>query len=1705
MLAGIERLLADSTALARAVSASTPSAPFAGRLLADGYGLGAPAGALRRLGQHPRQYVNFGAPAGDSPSAPEQQRLSLPPFAHDQHVATDEDTAVRIDLAAGDELQAALGSYSIESQPAHGRLSGSGRYVTYTPDPDRNGSDSFRFRLRFAVVLPSVGNVTVDVRPVADAPVVTTTAGATAYAESAPPVPVDPGVTVGDVDSPTLTSASAMISGGYVSGQDVLAFADTPSIRGSWHAPTGTLRLSGSASLADYQTALRAITFANTSGDPVDGTRQVSFTASDGALVSAPAAKAVEVSAVNDRPVVTLAGGAVAYTENDPATAIDATLTVADADSPSLAGATVRIAGGLAAAEDVLEATAALPGGITTSYDAATGTLRLIGTASVADYETALRAIGYRNTSDAPSTDDRAVEVVATDTGGESSAVASRAVTVTAVNDGPVASDDAHETDAGTVLNVPAPGVLANDDDADGDPLAVTEVNGSGARVGTAYRTARGATVTLAADGSLSYDPDGQFDGLRPGDEETDTIAYTVADGDGASDTATISVTVSGVNDGPTATDDAYETDEDTVLTVAAPGLLANDSDPDGDSLAIDQVDGDDARVGSAYRTARGATVTVAADGSLSYDPTGAFDALAPGEEATDTVTYRATDGTAGDTATITITIRGLNDRPAASDDAYVTDEDTALTVAAPGLLANDSDPEGDGLVVDQVDGSAANVGTPFRAASGATVSVAADGSLSYDPRGAFDALRPGEEATDTIAYRASDGAAGDTATITITISGVNDAPTGVADSYAGVGNTTLVVSDPAPAGEAAKQLTGFVSDNDTDPDHAAEELSVRAESVATRLGGHATIDGDGSFTYVPPTGSTGDDSFDYEISDGDRSGTGTVTVRLSRRVWYVDNTEAVGGTGRSSDAFDTLAEATAASTAGDTIFVHTGDATTRGMNAGATLDANERLLGEAADLVVDGDRLYDGSAARRPSISNASGVGVALASGSHVEGLAVTATGGAAISGGAGVAGSTLRDLTVSGSGGGVALSGTSGTFTIADTAISTTGGTGLAATGAGTLALTSASLVSVRSTGGRAVDVSGTALSGTIDAIVASGSAGGVALQSTTGSITLGDVAVDVTGGTGFLADGVAGLSLPAAGAVSVRNSGGTAVAVRNSTAPSTTFDAVTASSGSATGIDVSGNRGGGTTTFGGPVTIASGAATGVRLASNGGHAIAFSGGGLGVTSTSGDGFAATGGGTVTVTGAGNVLRSGTGTALRIAGTTIGAADATFQSISANGGANGIVLDQTGAGGLAVTGTGAADSGGTIQNVRGADGTNAGVGVYLNQARDVALTGLRLTNSDGHAIRGTSVDGFALDRSTIDGVHGTNDAVDEGGLLLRDLTGTSSITDTAISGGFEDNAVISSSRGTLALTLDNDTFGANSRDLGGNSVYLLAEGTADVTTSVTRSSFTSSREDLFQHNVTGTAASDFTFDGNTLSNGHPAPLGGSGLLVAASGDGADLTYSITGNRLTDMSGGGIFVQKAVGIAAARGVISGNTIGTAGDVGSGAPIGSGISVESRGQGSHVARVANNTVRQYNQNGIRTVHGEDGPADDGNVDVALTVTGNTVTEPSGNLATAVGFRNEAADPNATVDQCLDFRGNTMVGSAGASGQEVRIRHIATQNVVRLPGYAGGSEDDVAITAFLAANNTLTPARVGVITPGGGAGYVGGAGCAQPTS
>ena len=265
-----------------------------------------------------------------------------------------------------------------------------------------------------------------------------------------------------DRDSTMLTGASVAITS-PVAGES-LGFTPQHGITGT---PGGdTLTLSGTATLAQYEDVLRSVTYDNSSQNPPNVTRILSFVVTDaGGLPSEPSFQGVDLTPVNDAPVVTTSAGSTPYTENAAATAIDDGLTVTDADDTALEGATVTIATGLQAGDELLFTD---QNGIT-GDDTVPGVLTLTGTASVADYQTALRSVEFSSTNDDP-VSTKTVEFIVDD-GDDESAAATKDLTITPVDDGPEAVDDSatvNEDAAAAAIDV-----LANDTDVDGGPMTI--------------------------------------------------------------------------------------------------------------------------------------------------------------------------------------------------------------------------------------------------------------------------------------------------------------------------------------------------------------------------------------------------------------------------------------------------------------------------------------------------------------------------------------------------------------------------------------------------------------------------------------------------------------------------------------------------------------------------------------------------------------------------------------------------------------------------------------------------------------------------------------------------------------------------------------------------------------------------------------------------------------------------------------------------------------------------------------------------------------------------------------------------------------------------------------------------------------------------------------------------------------------------------
>jgi len=234
---------------------------------------------------------------------------------------------------------------------------------------------------------------TTTTTPTNAAPVVSSSANAVTISQGAATA-VNAGLTLNDSDSTSMSSATVKISGNFESGADVLAFTNTSTITGAWDARAGTMTLTGSDSVANYQAALRSVTFDNTSqGNQSALGRTIDFTVNDGTTDSTAYSSTVSVNIV---PVVSSSTNTVTITQG-AATAVNAGLTLSDADGTNQSSATVKISGNFESGADVLAFTNTST--ITGAWDAQTGTMTLTGSDSVANYQAALRSVTFDNTS----------------------------------------------------------------------------------------------------------------------------------------------------------------------------------------------------------------------------------------------------------------------------------------------------------------------------------------------------------------------------------------------------------------------------------------------------------------------------------------------------------------------------------------------------------------------------------------------------------------------------------------------------------------------------------------------------------------------------------------------------------------------------------------------------------------------------------------------------------------------------------------------------------------------------------------------------------------------------------------------------------------------------------------------------------------------------------------------------------------------------------------------------------------------------------------------------------------------------------------------------------------------------------------------------------------------------------------------------------
>ena len=383
--------------------------------------------------------------------------------------------------------------------------------------------------------------------------------------------------------------------------------------------------------------------------------------------------------------------------------------------------------------------------------------------------------------------------------------VATVRVSVTPVNDPPIATADTLTIDEGEVRTLMSAALLDNDADAEGDGLIVVEVGDA-------------VNGSVSLDGTtITYEHDGL-------ETTTGRFTYTVSDGT-ETDSAVVEIEVFPVNDPPMGISDADRVTEGDVVSLPVSTLIKNDVDAENDDLRITSVG--EALNGAVWL--EGTTVTYRHDGSETTR--GGF-------------TYTVSDGIASDGVSVSITVIPSNDPPTGAMDALAIEEGGSITVPAASLLNNDSDAEGDRLTVTSVTGAINGTAR----LQGISITYEHDGS---------------ETTTGGFTYTLTDGAFTTTADVTVSVSPVNDAPVGDRDS--------LTVDE----GGAVTVETLTLLANDTD----AENDTLTIVAVGDPVNGMVFLDGT-TIIYEHDDSDTLTGRFSYTVFDG--AGADSTTVEIT-------------------------------------------------------------------------------------------------------------------------------------------------------------------------------------------------------------------------------------------------------------------------------------------------------------------------------------------------------------------------------------------------------------------------------------------------------------------------------------------------------------------------------------------------------------------------------------------------------------------------------------------------------------------------------------------------------------------------------------------------------------------------------------------------------------------------------------------------------
>ncbi len=700
------------------------------------------------------------------------------PSAVNKTPSTNEDVAVGITLTGSDAQQCEL-VFSIVSPPTNGTLgsisnnacvSGStntdSASVTYSPNANYNGSDSFTYKVNDGTLDSASASVSITVNAVNDAPSFTKGADQT--------VNEDAGAQSVSGWATAISKGPANESGQtvdfIVTNNNNSLFSSQPTV-----SATGTLTYTSAAN-------------ANGSATVTVKIHDDGGTANGGVDTSATQTFTITVNSVNDAPSFTK-GADQTVNEDAGAQSVSGWATAISKGPANESGQTVDFI-------------------VTNNNNSLFSSQPTVSATGTLTYTSAANANGSAT-----------VTVKIHDDGGttnggvDTSAAQTFTITVTAVNDVPVA--------AGQL-------VTTNEDTAKIITLSATDVETCELTFSIVTGPAHGSLGTITGNdcvagspnmdtASITYTPAADYHG-------SDSFTFKVNDGTVDSNTPTISITVTSVNDAPTADAQAVSATEDIAKTISLTG-----SDADGDALTFSIVVGPSHGTLGLIGTVGCSGVPSSCSANVTYTPDANYNG-------SDSFSFRVNDGTVySSAATVSITVAAVNDLPSADAKTATTDEDAPKTVTLTG-----SDTEGSALTFSIVSGPShgtlGSIGTVT--CSGIPSSCSAD--VIYTPAADYNG-------SDSFTYKVNDGTDdSNTATVSITVNAVNDAP---------------VCQDVSIT--TAEDTAGETSPNCSDVDSATLTYTVTDATHGTS--GFAA----NKITYYPDANYNGVDSFTYTANDG--------------------------------------------------------------------------------------------------------------------------------------------------------------------------------------------------------------------------------------------------------------------------------------------------------------------------------------------------------------------------------------------------------------------------------------------------------------------------------------------------------------------------------------------------------------------------------------------------------------------------------------------------------------------------------------------------------------------------------------------------------------------------------------------------------------------------------------------------------------------